>query len=209
MKEQETELDTRRSELQKLKEEEASLEHEYDDGLKELENLSHQLQDTQLQISQVKAMVSQLEEIQRQMTDALAMCRSAIEANDPMLVTEYSLKIEPEFREFKQALEKKQEPSAEVADPFSEGGAKVESSGIFIYSCSPLLSHLNFEFHQHLSTVSTLNSMSPSKLQDSMIVLVVHHHLVTLTMLLEKPELAIHSEKVLLIHSTIKLLQRM
>jgi epidermal growth factor receptor substrate 15 len=127
LKEQETELDARRSELQKLKEEEAALEREYDDGLKEMENLSHQLQDTQLQISQVKAMVSQLEEIQRQMTDALAMCRGAIEANDPMLVTEYSLKIEPEFREFKQALEKKAEPAA-VADPFSEGGAKVESS---------------------------------------------------------------------------------
>lgn len=73
-----------------------------------MDKLSRQLQDTQLQISQIKAMVSQLEEIQHQMNDALAMCRSAIEANDPQLVSEYSLKIEPEFREFHEALRAKE-----------------------------------------------------------------------------------------------------
>lgn len=84
------------------------MEREYDTGLKDMDKLSRQLQDTQLQISQIKAMVSQLEEIQHQMNDALAMCRSAIEANDPQLVSEYSLKIEPEFREFHEALKVKE-----------------------------------------------------------------------------------------------------
>lgn len=123
-------MDARRSELQKLKEEEMQLEREYDDGLKELEKLSRQLQDTQLQINQVKSMVTQLEEIQRQMNDALAMCRNAIDANDPILVSDYSLKIEPEFREFRDALEKKEESAA---DPFSEGGAKVEGEKSLYY----------------------------------------------------------------------------
>lgn len=127
LKEQETELDARRSELQKLKDEEAQLEKEYDTGLKELEKLSRNLQDTQLQINQVRSMVTQLEEIKRQMNDALAMCRNAIDANDAILVSDYSLKIEPEFREFKEALHEKKKGEA-APDPFSEGGAKVEGN---------------------------------------------------------------------------------
>lgn len=97
-------MDSKKEELQKLKEEEHSLQNQYDSGLKDVEKLTTQLQDTQLQISQVKAMVSQLEEIQRQMKDALLSCKNAIEENSSNLVSDYSLNIEPEFREFKQAL---------------------------------------------------------------------------------------------------------
>lgn len=46
-------MDSRRSELQKLKDEETALEKEYDTNLSELQSLSTKLQDTQLQISQV------------------------------------------------------------------------------------------------------------------------------------------------------------
>lgn len=53
IREQETELDSKRGELQKLKDEEASLEKEYDDNKNKFEKLSKSLQDTQLQISQV------------------------------------------------------------------------------------------------------------------------------------------------------------
>ena len=53
-------------------------------------------------------MVSQLQESQRQMSDALAICKSAIEASDPSLVSDYSLKLEPDFREAKDALHEKQ-----------------------------------------------------------------------------------------------------
>lgn len=104
IKEQETELDSRKMELQKLKDEEQALESEYDKSLKEKEKISVQLQDTQLQISQVRAMVSQLEEIQRQMKDALELCKVAIEENNAAIVSDYSLGIEPEFRDFKTAL---------------------------------------------------------------------------------------------------------
>lgn len=53
IREQEGELDSKRSELQKLKDEEASLEKEYNDNKNKFERLSKSLQDTQLQISQV------------------------------------------------------------------------------------------------------------------------------------------------------------
>jgi epidermal growth factor receptor substrate 15 len=113
IKEQETELDSRKAELQKLREEEKSLEHEYDSSLKEKENISEQLQDTQLQIRQVRTMFSQVEEIQRQMRDALTVCKSAVEENNASAISEYSLNIEPDFREFKTVLlspeEKKKE----------------------------------------------------------------------------------------------------
>ncbi|XP_053677454.1 epidermal growth factor receptor substrate 15-like 1 [Anopheles nili] len=120
LKEQEGELDSRRSELQKLKDEEQSLEKEYNAGTKEVDKLTSQLQDTQLEISQVKAMVTQIQEYQRQMTDALSMFRSAIDSNDPILVSDYSLKIEPEFREAKLALEEKEVENANKRDPFGD-----------------------------------------------------------------------------------------
>jgi hypothetical protein len=50
-------------------------------------------------------MMSQLEECQRQMNDARSMFRMAIEADNPGIVSEYSLKLEPEFRDAKQLLE--------------------------------------------------------------------------------------------------------
>lgn len=118
IKDQETEIESKRSELQKLKDEENSLEKQYDESLKELECLSGKLQDTQLQISQVKAMVSQLQENQRQMNDALAMCKIAIEESNPSLVSEYSLKLEPEFREVKQSLEEKTEDAFHQTNSF-------------------------------------------------------------------------------------------
>ncbi|XP_050086755.1 epidermal growth factor receptor substrate 15-like 1 isoform X2 [Anopheles aquasalis] len=123
LKEQEGELDSRRSELQKLKDEEQALEKEYHASTKEVDQLTSQLQDTQLEISQVKAMVTQIQEYQRQMTDALSMFRTAIEENDPILVSDYSLKIEPEFREAKQALEEKEVENANKRDPFGDNKA--------------------------------------------------------------------------------------
>uniref|UniRef100_A0A1Y9H2K0 Epidermal growth factor receptor substrate 15-like 1 n=2 Tax=Anopheles dirus TaxID=7168 RepID=A0A1Y9H2K0_9DIPT len=129
LKEQEGELDSRRSELQKLKDEEQALEKEYNAGTKEVDRLTSQLQDTQLEISQVKAMVTQIQEYQRQMTDALSMFRSAIDSNDPVLVSDYSLKIEPEFREAKQALEEKEVENANKRDPFGDNRANGFTAG--------------------------------------------------------------------------------
>ena len=113
IKDQETELDSRKAELQKLREEEKSLEKEYDTNLKEKENISEKLQDTQLQIRQVRTMFTQVEEIQRQMRDALTVCKAAVDESNASSISEYSLNIEPDFREFKSALlspeEKKKE----------------------------------------------------------------------------------------------------
>lgn len=53
-------------------------------------------------------MVSQLQESQRQLKDALAMCKSAIDANDASYVSDYTLKLEPDFREAKTVFEAKE-----------------------------------------------------------------------------------------------------
>ncbi|XP_067631425.1 epidermal growth factor receptor substrate 15-like 1 isoform X2 [Eurosta solidaginis] len=125
--EQEGELNAKRSELQKLKDEEASLQKEYDQNNRELQMLTQHLQNTQLQISSVRSMVTQLMETQRQMTDALLMCRAAISNQDVELVSEYQLKIEPDFSEARQILEKKiGEPKLD--DPFEETTATKTST---------------------------------------------------------------------------------
>lgn len=56
---------------------------------------------------QIKAMVTQLEENQRQMNDALEVCKAALETNDPNSVSYYSLNLEMDFREARKAVEDK------------------------------------------------------------------------------------------------------
>lgn len=63
-------------------------------------------------------MVTQLLETQRQMTDALLMCRAAIDAENVELVSEYQLKIEPDFDDARKALEKEIEIPKD--DPFDD-----------------------------------------------------------------------------------------
>lgn len=53
LKSQEEELSSKKQELEGLKQEEARLEHQQEDFRKKLDNLSQNLQDSQLQISQV------------------------------------------------------------------------------------------------------------------------------------------------------------
>lgn len=105
IKEQEGELDSKKSELQKLKDEEAALETEYNNSAMELDQLTSTLQDTQLQISQIKALVTQLLESQRQISDAVNMCKTVIDIDDPSLISDYSLSLDPDFREVKQRLD--------------------------------------------------------------------------------------------------------
>lgn len=53
---------------------------------------------------QIKAMFTQLQENQRQMNDAVNSCKSALETEDIGAVSDYSLKLCPDFREVKQQL---------------------------------------------------------------------------------------------------------
>jgi hypothetical protein len=53
LKSQEDELSSKKQELEGLKQEEAELEHQQKDSREQLESLTKNLQDTQLQISQV------------------------------------------------------------------------------------------------------------------------------------------------------------
>ncbi|XP_017148127.2 epidermal growth factor receptor substrate 15-like 1 isoform X2 [Drosophila miranda] len=119
--EQEGELNAKRSELQKLKDEETSLQKEYDDNNRELSKLTKHLQNTQLQISSVRSMVTQLMETQRQMTDALLICRAAMETQNAELVSEYQLKIEPDFDDARKTLHKEIEMPKD--DPFDENNS--------------------------------------------------------------------------------------
>lgn len=53
---------------------------------------------------QIKAMFTQLQENQRQMNDAVNSCKSALETEDIGAVSDYALKLCPDFREVKQQL---------------------------------------------------------------------------------------------------------
>lgn len=44
-------------------------------------------------------MVTQLQENQRQMNDAVNAFKAAIDIDDPSMVSDYSLKLNPEFKE--------------------------------------------------------------------------------------------------------------
>ncbi|XP_060655421.1 epidermal growth factor receptor substrate 15-like 1 isoform X3 [Drosophila nasuta] len=128
--EQEGELNAKRSELQKLKDEESALQKEYDNNNNELSKLTKHLQNTQLQISSVRSMVTQLMETQRQMTDALLICRAAMENQNAELVSEYQLKIEPDFDDARKTLEKEVEiPKDDPFDENNSGAANKATNG--------------------------------------------------------------------------------
>lgn len=48
---------------------------------------------------QSKAQITQLEENQRQISDAVKACESAIASGDPLSVPQFALEIRPEFRD--------------------------------------------------------------------------------------------------------------
>ena len=50
-------------------------------------------------------MVTQLQENQRQMNDAVNACKAAIDIDDPSLISDYSLKLSPDFRDVKRQLD--------------------------------------------------------------------------------------------------------
>ncbi|KAH8329473.1 hypothetical protein KR074_011523 [Drosophila pseudoananassae] len=130
--EQEGELNTKRSELQKLKDEETTLQKEYDLNNRELSKLTKHLQSTQLQISSVRSMVTLLMETQRQMTDALLICRAAMDNQNAELVSEYQLKIEPDFDEARLVMAKEIEiPKDDPFDGKNSMEAKQEDNGFF------------------------------------------------------------------------------
>lgn len=116
---QEQELNSKKEQLEGLKQEEQRLEQLKIDSTKKLENLTTNLQDTQLNISQVigfqqkcngfflnlcvffkaKALITQLQEQTRQMNDAITACDAAIESGDASIVPDTSLRINPDFRD--------------------------------------------------------------------------------------------------------------
>ncbi|PNF19457.1 Epidermal growth factor receptor substrate 15-like 1 [Cryptotermes secundus] len=99
LKSQEDELSSKKQELEGLKQEEAKLEHQQKDSREQLDNLTKNLQDTQLQISQAKAKITHLQEQHRQMKDAVSTYEAAISSGDAATVSEASLHIKPEFRD--------------------------------------------------------------------------------------------------------------
>ncbi|XP_021923075.1 epidermal growth factor receptor substrate 15-like 1 isoform X3 [Zootermopsis nevadensis] len=99
LKSQEDELSSKKQELEGLKQEEAKLEQQQKESRDQLENLTKNLQDTQLQISQAKAKITHLQEQHRQMKDAVATYDSVISSGDASTVSDTSFNIKPEFRD--------------------------------------------------------------------------------------------------------------
>nr|XP_023024317.1 epidermal growth factor receptor substrate 15-like 1 [Leptinotarsa decemlineata] len=99
VKAQETELNSKKEQLEGLRIEEERLEKLKAENTKKLSNLNSNLQDTQLSISQAKALITQLQEQTRQMNDAIATCDSAMESGDVSQIPEAILRIKPEFKD--------------------------------------------------------------------------------------------------------------
>ncbi|XP_050294330.1 epidermal growth factor receptor substrate 15-like 1 isoform X2 [Anthonomus grandis grandis] len=97
---QETELKSKKEQLDGLRQEEQTLENQKNDYLKKLESLTSNLQETQLNISQVKALTTQLQEQTRQINDAIVLCENAIEMGDASQVPEQALRIAADFQEY-------------------------------------------------------------------------------------------------------------
>ncbi|KAK2575336.1 hypothetical protein KPH14_012249 [Odynerus spinipes] len=96
---QEDELNSKRQELEGLRQEEQQLEQQQHKSRDQLNELTKNLQDTQLQISQAKAKITHLQEQQRQMTDAIVLYDSALAAADVSLVPDTSLQFNPEIED--------------------------------------------------------------------------------------------------------------
>ncbi|CAH1128231.1 unnamed protein product [Ceutorhynchus assimilis] len=96
---QESELKSKKELLDGLRQEEQRLEEQKNESLQKLESMTTNLQETQLNISQIKALTTQLEEQTRQINDALALCEAAIESGDASQVPDTALRITAGFRE--------------------------------------------------------------------------------------------------------------
>lgn len=101
---QEEELSSKRQELEGLRLEEQQLEQQQVKSKDQLNELTKNLQGTQMQISQAKVKITHLEEQQRQMSDAIALYDSALAAGDASLVNDTLLRFEPDFQDSRFAL---------------------------------------------------------------------------------------------------------
>ncbi|XP_012262607.1 epidermal growth factor receptor substrate 15-like 1 isoform X2 [Athalia rosae] len=132
---QEDELSSKRQELEGLRLEEQQLEQQQVKSKDQLNELTKNLQDTQLQISQAKVKITHLEEQQRQMTDAIALYDSALAAADASLVPDASLRFEPDFQDERFKVDDDQSPTKvngfeqKNGDPFSSANGLSDSSG--------------------------------------------------------------------------------
>lgn len=99
MRTQEEELNSKRQELEGLRQEEQQLELQQNKNRDQLNELTRKLQDTQLEICQAKAKITNLQEQQRQMSDAIALYDSALAAGDVNLVPDTSLQFIPEIED--------------------------------------------------------------------------------------------------------------
>lgn len=91
-------MTSKKEQLENLKKEEERLEKQRQENDGQLNRLTRNLQDTQMEISQAKAKITQLQEMQRQMSDAIAVCDGAVQSGDATAVADTALRISPEFR---------------------------------------------------------------------------------------------------------------
>ncbi|CAH0550922.1 unnamed protein product [Brassicogethes aeneus] len=98
---QESELNSKKEQLEGLRMEEQRLEQQKIESSKKLEHLTGNLQDSQLNISKAKNLISELQEHTRQMTDAIQACDTAIETGDVISLPDTALRIAPDFRSSK------------------------------------------------------------------------------------------------------------
>lgn len=96
---QETDLKSKKEQLDGLRQEEERLEQQKNESLQQLDSITKNWQDTQLNISQFKALSTQLQEQSRQISDAVTLCDSAIESGDVSQLPDTALRITADFRD--------------------------------------------------------------------------------------------------------------
>lgn len=73
-----------------------------------------------MELFQIRSMVTEFLETERQMTDALLLCKAAIDSGSVELVSDYQLKIEPDFIDARKTLEKEVLEEMKKDDAFND-----------------------------------------------------------------------------------------
>uniref|UniRef100_A0A023F0U2 Putative synaptic vesicle protein ehs-1 n=2 Tax=Triatoma infestans TaxID=30076 RepID=A0A023F0U2_TRIIF len=156
---QEDELLTRRKELEALLQEETKLENENMEQSRKLSSLCNFLQESQLNISQIRSIIVTIQEQQRQLKEAIEVVDTAIINNDTSTVPNRYLNLEPQFRDpsYKRLLNNKTDDNINNANEMPNGTTRDNEFSQNVFNNDPF-SSANTKF-------SSAFSKSTSKLE--------------------------------------------
>ncbi|XP_073999615.1 epidermal growth factor receptor pathway substrate 15 isoform X2 [Rhodnius prolixus] len=155
---QEDELLSRRKELEALLQEETKLENENIEQSRKLSSLCNFLQESQLNISQIRSIIVTIQEQQRQLKEAIEVVDTAIVNNETSTVPNRFLDLEPQFRDpsYKRLVNNKIDDNSNNANEMPNGTTQDNEFSQNVFKNDPFASNTKF---------STAFSKSTSKLE--------------------------------------------